>query len=259
MADEPTKAADTTDDTPSLEQQIEQAMARLRQRSPRELPPEGLSREEQLLRRIEALLFAADAPMSAAALRKALPDADIQALMPVVERRWAGRGVVLARAGGSWHFTTAPDLAHELQSYMPAPPARLSGAAQEVLAIIAYHQPCTRADIEAVRGVPVQRGTLDALMERGWVEPRGHRHTPGRPMTFGVTARFLADLGLESVQDLPGRAELAAAGLLSPHLPADFVPPLAGEELPDRDASVPLEMEEDFVTDYLQGEADTHH
>jgi segregation and condensation protein B len=234
-----------------LEARIEQAIARLRIAVPKGLPPEHHSREEAALRRIEAIIFSAGEPVTVPALRKAMPDADISALLVLLGTRWQDRGVVLQKIGGGYAFTTAPDLGDELAAVMPPAPARLSSAAQEVLAIIAYHQPATRPEIEAIRGVPVQRATLDVLIERGWVETRGRRLTPGRPMTFGVTARFLADIGLDRVDDLPSRRELAAAGLLSPHLPVDFEVPGPADDLPDRDDAMEIPFDDEFMTDFV--------
>ena len=206
-------------------------------------------------REIEALLFAAAGPLSEADLAKRLPEgADIAAAIASLQARYLGRGVELARVADRWRFQTAQDLAW-LMTEEREEPRRLSKAAQETLAIIAYHQPVTRAEIEAVRGVQASRGTLDVLLELGLVRMRGRRRTPGRPVTYGTTDAFLEHYGLASLVDLPGAAEMKAAGLLSLDLPADFVVPDPNALAPDED---PLEDGEapEFHTDYL-GEEET--
>jgi len=169
--------------------------------------------------------------------------------------RYSGRGVELVCVADRWRFQTAADLAF-LMTEEREEPRRLSKAAQETLAIIAYHQPVTRAEIEAVRGVQASRGTLDVLLELGLVRMRGRRRTPGRPVTYGTTDAFLEHYGLATLADLPGMAEMRAAGLLSLDLPADFAVPNPLVETPDED---PLEDEgaaPEFHTDFLGGEAD---
>jgi segregation and condensation protein B len=166
------------------------------------------------LRLIEAILFATAEPVSAAALADRLPEgADVKGLVEELKGLYANRGVHLVESGGRWAFRTAPDLASRLQIERQVP-RKLSRAAIETLAVIAYHQPVTRAEIEEIRGVALSRGTLDVLMEVGWVEPKGHRRTPGRPATWRTTTVFLDQFGLESIADLPGVEELKAAGLL---------------------------------------------
>lgn len=206
-------------------------------------------------RQVEALLFAAAGPLSLEDLAKRLPaNADVKAALAALQQTYAGRGVELACIGGRWRFQTAEDLAF-LMTHEREEPRRLSKAAQETLAIIAYHQPVTRAEIEAVRGVQASRGTLDVLLELGLVRMRGRRRTPGRPVTYGTTDAFLEHYGLANLGDLPGAADMKAAGLLSLDLPADFaVPnPLGGEMLEED----PLEDGEapEFHTDFL-GEDD---
>ncbi|MEM6491443.1 MAG: SMC-Scp complex subunit ScpB [Pseudomonadota bacterium] len=175
--------------------------------------------EPEQERLIEALLFAADAPLSDAALALHLPDdADLPARIDALEARYADRGVRLVRAAGGWAFRTAPDLAGRL-SVVDVAARRLSRAGVETLAIIAYHQPVTRAEIENIRGVALSKGTLDALLEVGWVKPIGRRRSPGRPVTWGVTPGFLDHFGLDTVEDLPGIEELKRSGLLE-DLPA---------------------------------------
>ena len=146
------------------------------------------------------------------------------AALAALGARYEGRGVRLAEVGGRWRFQTADDLAF-LMTEEREEPRRLSRAAQETLAIVAYHQPVTRAEIEAIRGVQASRGTLDVLLEIGFVRPRGRRRTPGRPVTYATTDAFLEHFGLASLADLPGAAEMKAAGLLSLDLPADFAVP----------------------------------
>ena len=166
-------------------------------------------------RMLEAALFAAEAPMTAAELAEATGVADVAPALATLARDYAGRGVELVERGGRWHFQTAPDLGHILRRTREEP-RRLSRAAIEALAIIAYHEPVSRAEIEAIRGVQTARGTLDTLMEAGWVRPAGRRETPGRPLTYATTPAFLQHFGLASRADLPGLEDLRAAGLLEP-------------------------------------------
>ncbi len=179
----------------------------------------------QNLRMVEALLFASAEPLSAAEIAGRLPEgADIAGLLGDLQAIYAERGVNLAQVAGKWMFRTAGDLSF-LLSREAVEQKRLSRAALETLAIIAYHQPVTRADIEEIRGVATSRGTLDVLMETGWVRMRGRRRSPGRPVTYGVTETFLTHFGLDSVADLPGVDELKAAGLLDSRIPANFAIP----------------------------------
>jgi segregation and condensation protein B len=201
-------------------------------------------------REVEALLFAAAGPLSDADLAKRLPEgADVAGAIAALQARYQGRGVELVAVAGRWRFQTAADLAW-LMTDEREEPRRLSRAAQETLAIVAYHQPVTRAEIEAVRGVQASKGTLDVLLELGLVRMRGRRRTPGRPITYGTTDAFLEHYGLASVGDLPGAAEMRAAGLLSLDLPADFAVPdpngLAADEDPLDDGDTPQ-----FHTDFL--------
>ena len=166
------------------------------------------------LRLLEALLFAAPEPLAEEELARHLgPDADIAPLVRELADSYDGRGVNLVRVAGGWAFRTAPDLAPELRRERVVA-RRLSRAAVETLAIVAYHQPVTRAEIEAIRGVSLARFTLDRLIEAGWVRPAGRRKTPGRPLTWATTPQFLAHFGLDSLKDLPDIDELRAAGLL---------------------------------------------
>jgi segregation and condensation protein B len=167
-------------------------------------------------RAVEAVLFAAEQPMTAAEIAEyAGPHVDVSEALSILAEHYAGRGVELVERGRRWHFQTAPDLAHILRRERDEP-RKLSRAAVETLAIIAYHEPVSRAEIEAIRGVQISRGTLDVLMEAGWVRPAGRREAPGRPLTYATTAGFLAHFGLQGRRDLPGLDDLRAAGLLDP-------------------------------------------
>lgn len=211
------------------------------------------------LRLLEALLFAAVEPIDTQTLRERMPEeADVSALLARLTRDYAGRGVHLVRVADRWRFQTAPDLEHHLTDVKETP-RKLSNAALETLAIIAYHQPVTRAEIEDVRGVAVSKGTLDVLMELGWIRLRGRRRTPGRPVTYGTTDDFLAHFNLETITDLPGRDDLKSAGLLDPRLPKDFEmpePKMMDDINTDED---PLEMDTEdpnFFEDFLEEDDD---
>jgi segregation and condensation protein B len=168
----------------------------------------------QQLRLVEALLFAADGPLGEEAISRHLDEAaDVPELLRELAQIYAGRGVNLARLAGGWAFRTAPDLAAKLRIERPVA-RKLSRAAVEVLAAIAYHQPVTRGEIEQIRGVALGKGTIDALMEAGWVRPKGRRAGPGRPLLWVTTPEFLVHFGLDSLKDLPGVDELRSAGLL---------------------------------------------
>jgi segregation and condensation protein B len=193
------------------------------------------------LRLIEALLFAAGEPLDNKTLGERLPEGvDIESAMRRLQAEYAPRGVNLVRVAGKWMFRTANDLAW-LLARDSVEPKKLSRAANETLAIIAYHQPVTRAEIEDIRGVSVSKGTLDVLMETGWVRPRGRRKAPGRPLTFGTTETFLSHFGLEAIGDLPGLDELKGTGLLDGRLPAGFSIPLPSDDTALRDDEDPLE------------------
>ena len=173
-------------------------------------------------RRAEAVLFAAGEPLSAEALAEVLPPGVEPALILMrLQKTYAARGVSLVEVGGKWRFQTAPDLAY-LFVEQREEQKKLSQAGLETLAIIAYCQPVTRAEIEEVRGVAVSKGTVDVLMEAGWVRLRGRRRTPGRPVTYGTTDAFLEHFGLESLDVLPGKSEFQAAGLLDSVIPPGF-------------------------------------
>ncbi len=166
-------------------------------------------------RRVEAVLFAAVEPLSPADIRTYAGEGDLGAALDALQADYALRGINLVQRGGRWLFQTAPDCAGVLERARDVP-RKLGRAALETLAIIAYHEPVTRADVEEIRGVATARGTLDTLMEAGFVRPAGRRETPGRPMQYATTPAFLAHFGLETRRDLPGLAELKAAGLLDP-------------------------------------------
>ena len=207
----------------------------------------GLNAEH--LRMAEALLFAASEPLDEKALASSLPEGtDVPALLAELQRLYEGRGVSLVRVAEKWQFRTAPDLAFLLRKERPEQ-RRLSRAAIETLAIVAYHQPVTRAEIEDVRGVMLSKGTIDALMEVGWVRIRGRKRTPGRPVTYGTTEAFLTHFGLESVNHLPGTDELKAAGFLDAIPPSGFDVPNPSDQLgPDEDPYVEGEEPDDMAT-----------
>lgn len=167
-------------------------------------------------RAVEAALFASDGPLTISELRIFVGDAgDLKAVLARLAEEYAGRGINLVERGGRWHFQTAADLAHILRREKEEQ-RKLTRAGMETLAIIAYHEPVSRAEIEAIRGVQVAKGTIDVLMEAGWVRPAGRREVPGRPLIYATTAEFLSHFGLSSRRDLPGIDDLRAAGLLDP-------------------------------------------
>ena len=198
------------------------------------------------MRRVaEALLFAASQPLSQEDIARALPKgADAAAVLEDVRAKYEGSGVNLVQVAGKWQMRTADDLRYLLRHEVKEQ-RKLSRVTLETLAIIAYHQPVTRAEIEAIRGVSMSKGTLDTLMEIGWIRMRGRRRSPGRPVTYGTTEEFLVHFGLNSLKDLPGLSELKGAGLLDASLPPDFeIPTPKKEGLADDEE--PLEqMEED--------------
>ena len=215
--------------------------------------PEGKAVDAEL-RLLEALLFAAVEPIDTQTLRERMSEeADVGALLARLARDYAGRGVNLVRVADRWRFQTAIDLEPHLLDIKEAP-RKLSKAALETLAIIAYHQPVTRAEIEDVRGVAVSKGTIDVLMELGWARLRGRRRTPGRPVTYGTTEAFLAHFNLEDISDLPGRDDLRAAGLLDPRLPKDFeMPePMMPDALTNEEDPLEDEDEANFFEDFLE-------
>lgn len=218
---------DRDDDVAALEESARAAVPA----APSYADPEAMvcslaqrARREKL-RRIEAMLFAASEPMDVKALARALEDGDeVEALLVELQQDYQSRGVSLVRVGGKWQFRTADDLSYLLERQQKEE-RKLSRAALETLAIIAYHQPVTRAEIEDIRGVSTSPGTLDVLMETAWIRPRGRRRAPGRPLTYGTTESFLSHFGLDAIKDLPGLADLKAAGLLDGNLPPGFTVP----------------------------------
>jgi segregation and condensation protein B len=170
---------------------------------------------DEFLRSVEATIFASAEPLSPADIAAHVGEGDVEAALAELMERYQGHGIELVERGGRWHFQTAPDLAHLLRRTREEP-RRLSRAATETLAIIAYHEPVSRAEIEAIRGVQISKGTLDVLMEAGWVRTAGRREGPGRPLLYATTPEFLSHFGLSSRRDLPGIDDLKAAGLLDP-------------------------------------------
>ena len=170
---------------------------------------------DELARAIEATLFASAAPLSAGELQDHVGEGDVAAALEQLAAHYEGHGIELVERGGRWHLQTEPDLAHLLRRTREEP-RRLSRAATETLAIIAYHEPVSRGEIEAIRGVQISKGTLDVLMEAGWVKTAGRRESPGRPLLYATTPEFLSHFGLSSRRDLPGIDDLKAAGLLDP-------------------------------------------
>lgn len=197
------------------------------------------------LRILEALLFAAPEPLTEAYLASHLkPDDDVAALLEELKGFYASRGVNLVRVAGKWAFRTAEDLGFLLERHA-VEERRLSRAALETMAIIAYHQPVTRAEIEEIRGVHTSKGTIDVLLETGWIRPRGRRRAPGKPITYGTTDAFLSHFQLDAVKDLPGLAEMKGAGLLDSSLPPDFKVPEPTDVAALMPDELPLEEGED--------------
>ncbi|MBC8020751.1 MAG: SMC-Scp complex subunit ScpB [Methyloceanibacter sp.] len=195
------------------------------------------------LRIVEALLFAAAEPLDEQALaRHFMEGEDIKALLDELQSLYAGRGVNLVRVAGKWAFRTAEDLSFLLEK-QAVEQRRLSRAALETLAIIAYHQPVTRAEIEEIRGVSTSKGTIDVLLETDWIKLRGRRRAPGRPVTYGTTEAFLSHFGFDSIGDLPGLNELKGAGLLDSNLPPGFSMPNPDDAADLRDDEEPLDDE----------------
>lgn len=185
---------------------------------------------DEATRAVEAVLFAAEQPLGVAEIRAYVGDGfDLASVLSALAETYAGRGIELVERGGRWHFQTAPDLANFLRRDREDS-RKLSRAGIETLAIIAYHEPVTRAEIESIRGVQISKGTLDVLMETGWIRPAGRREIPGRPLTYATTAEFLTHFGLSSRRDLPGIDDLRAAGLLDP-VDLAFEAALEGEEV----------------------------
>ena len=181
------------------------------------------------MRSIEATLFASAEALTVEEIAEHVGEGDVEIALGQLAAQYEGRGIELVERGGRWHFQTAPDLAHLLRRTREEP-RRLSRAATETLAIIAYHEPVSRAEIEAIRGVQISKGTLDVLMDAGWVRPAGRREGPGRPLLYATTQEFLTHFGLASRRDLPGIDDLKAAGLLDPLDEAVFQLQLESED-----------------------------
>jgi segregation and condensation protein B len=216
------------------------SLAEKRMDEAKDAPAAPEARPEEL-RLLEALLFASSEPLDLATLAKRMPDGiDVKAALAQLQAEYSTRGVNLVRIANKWTFRTAGDLAW-LMTRESTETRRLSRAAIEVLAIIAYHQPVTRAEIEEIRGVVTSKGTLDVLLETSWIKPRGRRKTPGRPLTFGTTEAFLSQFSLEALGDLPGLDELKGTGLLDSRLPTGFTVPSPSDDPTLREDEDPLE------------------
>jgi segregation and condensation protein B len=212
----------------------EELKARAEEKSEAEARPEHM-------RLLEALLFAAAVPLDEKTLGSRLPeDVDLKASLRALQAEYSTRGVNLVRIAGKWTFRTAGDLSWLLTKEATVP-KKLSRAAIETLAVIAYHQPVTRAEVEEIRGVVMSKGTFDVLMETGWIKPRGRRKVPGRPITYGTSEEFLSHFGLEQLGDLPGLEELKGSGLLDNRLPPGFAVPMPSDDPALRDDEDPLE------------------
>lgn len=233
---------------------IDEALAGMEDSVPASVKALSTADRREKLRVLEALLFAATEPLDVSRLASHLTEGDdVDGLLHELESMYDGRGVQLVRVAGKWAFRTAADLSYLLERHAKEE-RRLSKAALETLAIIAYHQPVTRAEMEEIRGVSTSAGTLDILLETGWVRPRGRRRAPGKPITYGTTDQFLSHFSLDSVKDLPGLAELKGAGLLDSSLPPGFTvpdPQAVAALMPDE---LPLESDDDDEPE--QGEID---
>jgi segregation and condensation protein B len=208
---------------------------------PRDEPHSAEEVRPEELRLLEAMLFASAEPLDEATLAARLPaEVDVAAALTRLQEDYAFRGVNLVRVGGKWAFRTASDLTW-LLSKETIETRKLSRAAIETLAIIAYHQPVTRTEIEDIRGVSTSKGSVDVLLQTGWIRPRGRRKAPGRPVTYGTTDMFLSHFGLDALDDLPGVEELKGSGLLDGRLPPGFSVPLPSDDPALRDDEDPLE------------------
>jgi segregation and condensation protein B len=215
---------DVTDAAPEAQENVQQ---------PQERPEE--------LRLLEAMLFASAEPLDEKSLAARLPQGvDVRAALERLQEEYATRGVNLVRINGKWTFRTSSDLSW-LLSKETVETRKLSRAAIETLAIIAYHQPVTRAEIEDIRGVTTSKGSVDVLLETGWIRPRGRRKAPGRPLTYGTSEAFLSHFGLDAVADLPGLEELKGSGLLDGRLPPGFAVPMPSDDPALREDEDPLE------------------
>jgi segregation and condensation protein B len=204
-------------------------------------PEQAKAARAEELRLLEAMLFASAEPLDEKSLAERLPQhVDVHATLLDLQQEYAARGVNLVRIGGKWTFRTASDLAW-LLCKESVETRKLSRAAIETLAIIAYHQPVTRAEIEDIRGVTTSKGSVDVLLEAGWIRPRGRRKSPGRPVTYGTTEAFLSHFGLDTVSDLPGLDELRGSGLLDGRLPPGFSVPMPSDDPALHEDEEPLE------------------
>lgn len=250
------EARETNDNLPEEEIAALEAaeMASAAPNNVAELTP---SDRRENLRIIEALLFASPSPLDENTLKRHLKgEAVVGPLIEELRAFYSSRGVNLMKVAGKWSFRTAEDLSYLLERHAVAE-RKLSKAALETLSIIAYHQPATRAEIEEIRGVQTSPGTLETLMETGWIRPRGRRRAPGRPVTYGTTEAFLSHFGLDNVRDLPGLAELKASGLLDGNLPPGFSVPEPTDIASLMPDEVPLDWEEEPETN--QEEMDLAH
>ena len=216
-------------------------MPRLQVVMPDDEPDNAVQPRAEELRLLEAMLFASAEPLDEKSLAARLPQGtNVREALVRLQEEYATRGVNLLRVGGKWTFRTANDLSW-LLSKETVETRKLSRAAIETLAIIAYHQPVTRTEIEDIRGVSTSKGSIDVLLETGWIKPRGRRKVPGRPLTFGTTEAFLSHFGLDAVGDLPGLEELKGSGLLDGRLPAGFAVPMPSDDPALREDEDPLE------------------
>lgn len=222
-----TKDDEANDNAPheAERQAIDEALEGIEAAVPDAVKALSTTDRREKLRVLEALLFAANEPLDEARLASHLTEGDnVRELLADLQAFYAERGIHLVRVSGKWAFRTAEDLSYLLERHAKEE-RRLSKAALETLAIIAYHQPVTRAEVEEIRGVTTSGGTLDILLETGWVRPRGRRRAPGKPITYGTTDQFLNHFGLDNIKDLPGLSDLKGAGLLDSSLPPGFTMP----------------------------------
>ncbi len=211
---------------------------------PRDEPESAGEARPEELRLLEAMLFASAEPLDEATLAARMPaDVDLGAALTRLQQDYSARGVNLVRVGGKWTFRTAGDLSW-LLSKETVETRKLSRAAIETLAIIAYHQPVTRTEIEDIRGVSTSKGSVDVLLQTGWIRPRGRRRAPGRPVTYGTTDLFLSHFGLDALDNLPGLEELKGSGLLDGRLPPGFSVPMPSDDPALREDEEPLEPDD---------------
>ena len=216
-------------------------MPRLQVVMPDDEPDNAVQPRAEELRLLEAMLFASAEPLDEKSLAARMPQGtNVREALVRLQEEYATRGVNLLRIGGKWTFRTANDLSW-LLSKETVETRKLSRAAIETLAIIAYHQPVTRAEIEELRGVSTSKGSVDVLLETGWIRPRGRRKSPGRPLTYGTSEAFLSHFGLDAVGDLPGLEELKGAGMLDGRLPPGFSVPVPSDDPALREDEDPLE------------------